>query len=64
MVTAVLFASEHGSWWDVGLLAGLAYNWWMLRTKTPRRLHPGARGDQWVPGGIRGRTGEMGVLVK
>jgi len=34
VVTAVLFASEHGSWWDVGLLAGLAYNWWMLRTKS------------------------------
>ena len=34
IVTAVLFASEHGSWWDVGLLAGLAYNWWMLRTKS------------------------------
>ena len=33
VVTAVLFASEHGSWWDVGLLAGLAYNWWMMRTK-------------------------------
>lgn len=34
LVTAVLFASEHGSWWDVGLLAGIAYNWWMLRTKS------------------------------
>ena len=34
VVTAVLFASEHGSWWDVGLLAGLAYNWWMLRTRS------------------------------
>ena len=34
VITAVLFASEHGSWWDVGLLAGLAYNYWMLRTKS------------------------------
>lgn len=34
VVTALLFASEHGSWWDVGLLAGLAYNWWMLRTRS------------------------------
>jgi hypothetical protein len=34
IATAVLFASEHGSWWDVGLLAGVAYNWWMLRTKS------------------------------
>ena len=24
--TAVLFASEHGSYWDVGLLAGIVYN--------------------------------------
>ncbi len=33
-LTALLFASEHGSWWDVGLLAGLAYNWWAMRTKS------------------------------
>ena len=32
--SAVLFASEHGPYWDVGLLAGIAYNWWMLRTKS------------------------------
>jgi len=31
-ITALLFASEHGSYWDVGLLAGIAYNWWMVRT--------------------------------
>jgi len=31
-VTAVLFAAEHGPYWDVGLLAGIAYNWWMVRT--------------------------------
>jgi CAAX prenyl protease-like protein len=30
--TAVLFATEHGSYWEVGLLAGLIYNWWMIRT--------------------------------
>jgi len=30
---AVLFASEHGSFWDVGLLAGIVFNWWMLRTR-------------------------------
>ena len=34
IVTALLFASEHGSWWDVGLIAGIAYNWWMIRTKS------------------------------
>ncbi len=31
-VTAALFAAEHGSYWDVGLLAGILYNWWMVRT--------------------------------
>jgi CAAX prenyl protease-like protein len=30
---AVLFASEHGSYWDVGLITGMVYNWWMVRTK-------------------------------
>jgi CAAX prenyl protease-like protein len=32
-VTAALFASEHGSFWDVGLLTGIIYNWWMIRTR-------------------------------
>jgi CAAX prenyl protease-like protein len=31
---AVLFASEHGAYWDVGLAAGIVFNWWMLRTKS------------------------------
>ena len=30
---ALLFASEHGSFWDVGLAAGIVYNWWMIRTR-------------------------------
>ncbi|MBZ5577193.1 MAG: CAAX prenyl protease-related protein [Acidobacteriia bacterium] len=30
---AVLFASEHGPYWEVGLLAGIVYNWWLIRTK-------------------------------
>jgi len=30
---AVLFASEHGPYWEVGLAAGVAYNWWMVRTR-------------------------------
>jgi membrane protease YdiL (CAAX protease family) len=30
----VLFASEHGAYWDVGLAAGVAYNWWMVRTRS------------------------------
>jgi uncharacterized protein len=33
-VTAILFASEHGPYWDVGLVTGILYNWWMVRTKT------------------------------
>jgi CAAX protease family protein len=34
VITALLFATEHGSWWDVGLMAGLVYNWWMFRTRS------------------------------
>jgi uncharacterized protein len=33
-VTAALFASEHGPFWEVGLMAGAIYNWWMVRTKS------------------------------
>ena len=33
-MTAILFASEHGPYWDVGLAAGIVYNWWMVRTKS------------------------------
>lgn len=33
-ITAALFASEHGPFWDVGLAAGVVYNWWMVRTGT------------------------------
>jgi uncharacterized protein len=32
--TALLFASEHGPYWDVGLAAGILYNWWMVRTRS------------------------------
>ena len=33
-LTAALFAAEHGSYWDVGLLTGIIYNWWMIRSKS------------------------------
>ncbi len=33
-ITAALFAAEHGSFWDVGLVAGAIYNWLMLRTRS------------------------------
>jgi CAAX prenyl protease-like protein len=32
-ITALLFASEHGSYWEVGLITGVIYNWWLVRTK-------------------------------
>ena len=31
-LVALLFASEHGPYWEVGLAAGVLYNWWMVRT--------------------------------
>ena len=31
-IVALLFASEHGSYWDVGLLTGMIYNYWAIRT--------------------------------
>ncbi len=31
---AVLFASEHGPYWDVGLAAGILFNVWMVRTRS------------------------------
>ena len=33
-VVALLFASEHGSYWDVGLITGVIYNAWMVRSKS------------------------------
>jgi uncharacterized protein len=30
---AVLFAAEHGPYWEVGLAAGILYNWWAIRTR-------------------------------
>jgi uncharacterized protein len=33
-LVAILFASEHGSYWDVGLVTGVLYNWWLVRTKS------------------------------
>ncbi|HMA22668.1 MAG TPA: CAAX prenyl protease-related protein [Gemmatimonadaceae bacterium] len=32
--TALLFASEHGPFWEVGLVTGVIYNWWMRRTRS------------------------------
>jgi CAAX prenyl protease-like protein len=34
VVTAALFASEHGPFWEVGLACGLIYNWYMWKTKS------------------------------
>jgi CAAX prenyl protease-like protein len=32
-MVAILFASEHGPYWEVGLVAGVIYNWWIIRTR-------------------------------
>jgi CAAX prenyl protease-like protein len=32
--TALLFASEHGPYWDVGLMCGLIYNWYMWKRRS------------------------------
>ena len=32
--TAILFAAEHGPYWEVGLACGIIYNWWMRRTRS------------------------------
>jgi CAAX prenyl protease-like protein len=32
-MVAALFASEHGPYWEVGLVAGIIYNWWIIRTR-------------------------------
>jgi CAAX prenyl protease-like protein len=33
-IVAILFASEHGSYWEVGLAAGVIYNLWLVRTRS------------------------------
>ena len=33
-LVAVLFAFEHGPYWEVGLAAGILYNWWMVHTRS------------------------------
>ena len=32
-IVALLFASEHGAYWEVGLIAGIVYNAWIVRTR-------------------------------
>lgn len=33
-MAAALFAVEHGPYWEVGLAAGILYNWWAVRTRS------------------------------
>lgn len=33
-IVAILFALEHGPFWDVGLVAGILFNYWMMRTRS------------------------------
>jgi len=32
-LVAMLFGMEHGPYWEVGLITGVIYNWWMIRTR-------------------------------
>ena len=32
-LVALAFASDHGPYWEVGLAAGVLYNWWLVRTR-------------------------------
>lgn len=32
--TALLFGAEHGPYWDVGLITGILFNLWMIKTKS------------------------------
>jgi uncharacterized protein len=32
--TAALFATEHGPYWEVGLIAGILFGWWVIRTRS------------------------------
>jgi len=34
VASALLFAAEHGPYWEVGLACGLIYNWWFWKTKS------------------------------
>jgi CAAX prenyl protease-like protein len=33
-IVAALFALEHGPFWEVGLITGVIYNWWMTKTRS------------------------------
>lgn len=33
-IVAILFGTEHGPFWDVGLAAGILYNAWMVHTRS------------------------------
>ena len=33
-IVAALFAAEHGPFWEVGLICGVIYNWWMGKTRS------------------------------
>ena len=33
-IVALLFGAEHGPFWEVGLICGAIYNWWMGKTRS------------------------------
>jgi uncharacterized protein len=34
LIGTVLFGAEHGPYWEVGLITGVLFNWWIARTKS------------------------------
>lgn len=32
-LVALMFAAEHGPYWEVGFASGIIYNWWIVRTR-------------------------------
>jgi len=61
-VSALLFASEHGIYWDAGWPpAWPTTGGWCAQE--PGRLHPGPRGHQRLPGRLRPAGRPLGVLA-
>ena len=60
---AALFASEHGSFWDVGLVTGILYNCVAHPHAEPLGLHSGSRSHERSPRGLRGARRTMAVLA-
>jgi len=62
ILTAVLFAMEHGPYWDVGLAAGPALQLVGRSQPQPGRSRSGSRRDQCRPGGVRHSGPALAIL--